>query len=156
MSRTYAVDAKRWEHGWELHVEGLGVTQSRSLHSAARMALEYISLIEGISDESTIDVEIRPQIENALSKEVIAARKAVHELAERQREVASLARRSEGPSRVRPIRRGHRSCARRLASAGLPTVERLTNGRTCARPQSRRPQGRGGINSGPLSTGTSQ
>jgi len=92
MSRTYAVDAKRWEHGWELHVEGLGVTQSRSLHSAARMAREYISLIEGISDESTIDVEIRPQIENALSKEVIAARKAVHELAEQQREVATLSR----------------------------------------------------------------
>ena len=90
MSRTYTVDAKRWEHGWELHVEGLGVTQSRSLHSAARMAREYISLIEGISDESTIDVEIRPQIENALSEEVIAARKAVHELGERQREVATL------------------------------------------------------------------
>jgi len=92
MSRTYTVDAKRWEHGWELHVEGLGVTQSRSLHSAARMAREYISLIEGISDESTIDVEIRPQIENALGKEVIAARKAVHELAEQQREVATLSR----------------------------------------------------------------
>jgi len=92
MSRTYTVDAKRWEHGWELHVEGLGVTQSRSLHSAARMAREYISLIEGISDESTIDVEIRPQIENALSEEVIAARKAVHELAEQQREVATLSR----------------------------------------------------------------
>ena len=92
MSRTYTVDAKRWEHGWELHVEGLGVTQSRSLHSAARMAREYISLIEGISDESTIGVEIRPQIENALGKEVIAARKAVHELAEQQREVATLSR----------------------------------------------------------------
>jgi DNA-directed RNA polymerase specialized sigma subunit len=92
MSRTYTVDAKRWEHGWELHVEGLGVTQSRSLHSAARMAREYISLIEGISDESTIDVEIRPQIDNALSEEVIAARKAVHELGKRQREVAALSR----------------------------------------------------------------
>jgi len=92
MSKTYKVDAKRWEHGWELHVEGVGVTQSKSLHSAARMSREYISLVEGISDESTIDVEIRPKIENALGKEVIAARKAVHELAERQREVAALSR----------------------------------------------------------------
>ncbi len=92
MSNTYKVDARRWEHGWALHVEGVGVTQSKSLHSAARMAREYISLIEGISDESTIDVEILPKIDNALVKEVIAARKAVHELAERQREVAALSR----------------------------------------------------------------
>ncbi|MHB8188140.1 MAG: sigma-70 RNA polymerase sigma factor region 4 domain-containing protein [Dermatophilaceae bacterium] len=92
MSNTYRVDAKRWEHGWELHVEGVGVTQSKSLHSAARMAREYISLVEGISDESTIDVEILPKIDAALGQEVIAARKAVHELAERQREVAALSR----------------------------------------------------------------
>ena len=67
--------------------------RARQLPSlAARIAREYISLIDGISDESTIDVEIRPQIENALGKEVIAARKAVHELAEQQREVATLSR----------------------------------------------------------------
>jgi DNA-directed RNA polymerase specialized sigma subunit len=92
MSRPYTVDAKRWEHGWELHVEGVGVTQSKSLHSAASVAREYISLAEDISDESTIDVEIRPQIDNALGQEVIAARKAVEELGERQREVAALSR----------------------------------------------------------------
>ena len=92
MNRTYTVDAKRWEHGWELHVEGVGVTQSKSLHSAASVAREYISLAEDISDESTIDVEIRPQIDNALGQEVIAARKAVQELGERQREVAALSR----------------------------------------------------------------
>ena len=92
MSRTYTVDAKRWEHGWELHVAGVGVTQSRSLHSAERMVREYISLVEEISDESTIDVEIRPQIDNALGEQVIAARKAVHALAERQRDVAALSR----------------------------------------------------------------
>jgi uncharacterized protein YjiS (DUF1127 family) len=92
MSKTYVVEAKRWEHGWELHVEGVGVTQSKSLGSAARMAREYISLVETISDESTIDVEIRPQIGAALDKEVMAARKAVSELFDRQRKVAALSR----------------------------------------------------------------
>lgn len=92
MSNTYKVDARRWEHGWELHVAGVGVTQSKSLHSAARMAREYISLVQGNSDESTIEVEVLPKIDNALGKEVTAARKAVHELAERQREVAALSR----------------------------------------------------------------
>ena len=90
MNKTYKVDALRWEHGWELHVNGVGVTQSRSLRSAAGMAREYISLVEGISDESTIDVEIRPTIDNPLGKEVIEARRAVQELAERQHEVAAL------------------------------------------------------------------
>jgi hypothetical protein len=91
MSRTYTVDAKRWEHSWQLHVAGVGVTQSRSLHSAARMAREYIGLVEGIGEESTIDVEIRPQIDNLLGEEVIAARKAVHELAERHEGLRSRA-----------------------------------------------------------------
>ena len=92
MSKTYTVDAKRSEHGWELHVAGVGVTQSRSLHSAAGMAREYISLVEQISDESTIDVAIRPQIDSTLGEQVMAARNAVHALGERQREVAALSR----------------------------------------------------------------
>lgn len=92
MNKTYKVDAMRWEHGWELHVDGVGVTQSKSLHSAERMAREFISLVEGISDQSTIDVEIRPKIDSSLGEAVIAARRAVHELAERQREVAVLSR----------------------------------------------------------------
>ena len=56
------------------------------------MAREYISLVERTSDEATIEVEIRPKIDNALGDEVVAARKTVHELDERQREVAALPR----------------------------------------------------------------
>jgi hypothetical protein len=107
MSKTYVVEAKRWEHGWELHVEGVGVTQSKSLGSAARMAREYISLVETISDESTIDVEIRPQIDAPLSEKVMAARKAVSELFDRQREVAALSR----------------TAAKDLAESGLSGVD---------------------------------
>jgi DNA-directed RNA polymerase specialized sigma subunit len=92
MTRAYTVNATRWEHGWELHVEGVGVTQSKSLSSASRIAREYISLVRSISDESTIEVLIRPQIDSALGAEVIAARNAVHELGERQREVAAISR----------------------------------------------------------------
>ena len=56
------------------------------------MAREYISLVERTSVEATIEVEIRPKIDNALGDEVVAARKTVHELDERQREVAALSR----------------------------------------------------------------
>jgi DNA-binding CsgD family transcriptional regulator len=92
MSKTYMVEARRWEHGWELHVDGVGVTQTKSLHSAPRIAREYISLVENINDESTIDVEIRPEIGRALSDEVAVARKAVGDLSDRQREAAALSR----------------------------------------------------------------
>jgi hypothetical protein len=92
MSKTYMVEARRWEHGWELHVDGVGVTQTKSLHSAPRVAREYISLVENINDESTIDVEIRPEIGRALSDEVAVARKAVRDLFDRQREAAALSR----------------------------------------------------------------
>jgi hypothetical protein len=39
---TYGVRARRWAHGWELHVEGVGVTQSRNLDGAERMVRDYI------------------------------------------------------------------------------------------------------------------
>jgi len=107
MSKTYVVEARRWEHGWELHVEGVGVTQSKSLGSAARMAREYISLVETISEESTIDVEIRPKIGDALDQEVTAAREAVSELFDRQRKVAMLSR----------------TAAKDLAESGLSGVD---------------------------------
>jgi hypothetical protein len=40
---TYHLCAKRWEHGWELHIEGVGITQSRTLRDAEDMARDLIS-----------------------------------------------------------------------------------------------------------------
>jgi hypothetical protein len=51
----YTVTAKRWEHGWELHIPDVGVTQARSLVTAEKMAKEYISLMLGV-DESAVAV----------------------------------------------------------------------------------------------------
>jgi hypothetical protein len=31
------VCAKRWKRGWELHIDGIGVTQSRNLSGAEQM-----------------------------------------------------------------------------------------------------------------------
>jgi hypothetical protein len=31
---NYEVRAKRWEHGWELHIADVGLTQSRNLWDA--------------------------------------------------------------------------------------------------------------------------
>ena len=87
---TYTVRAKRWEHGWELHIDGEGVTQSRSLSTADRTVREYLSLLHDrdITDEITIVHDLGSKID----AEVRKARRAVAELAERQRQVAALSR----------------------------------------------------------------
>jgi hypothetical protein len=33
---TYIVRAKRWKHGWELRIDGVGVTQSRNLDGPSK------------------------------------------------------------------------------------------------------------------------
>jgi hypothetical protein len=44
---TYTVRAKRWKHGWELHIDGVGVTQSRNLDGAEKMVRDYIETLTG-------------------------------------------------------------------------------------------------------------
>ena len=58
--RTYAVLAKRWDRGWELHVEGVGVTQSQGLVDAEGMARSYVTLVTGAAP-NTFDIEFVPE-----------------------------------------------------------------------------------------------
>ena len=51
MNDTYQVRARRWAHGWEIHIDGVGVTQSRSLAGAEAMVRDYVAL----------DLELDPQ-----------------------------------------------------------------------------------------------
>lgn len=44
---AYTVTAKRWEHGLELHIDGIGVTQSRTLDDAEAMVRDYIESLTG-------------------------------------------------------------------------------------------------------------
>ena len=41
---TYQVTAKRWEHGWELHIAGVGVTQADTLDTAEKAARDYLAV----------------------------------------------------------------------------------------------------------------
>lgn len=57
--RNYRVAAKRWDHGWELHIDGVGVTQTRSLALAVRDARDYIELISGSAEFAVhLDVDL--------------------------------------------------------------------------------------------------
>jgi hypothetical protein len=55
--KTYQVQAQRWQHGWELHIHGLGVTQSYGKADAEAMVREFVHLNTDAAPDS-FDVEI--------------------------------------------------------------------------------------------------
>jgi DNA-directed RNA polymerase specialized sigma24 family protein len=92
---TYTVRAKRWKHGWELHIDGVGVTQSPNLDGAEQMVRDYI---ETLTDRDTTDdvVVIRPEVGDGLDQAAEAAREAV---AEAERALRAAAARSRQVAR---------------------------------------------------------
>lgn len=56
---AFSVQAKRWAGGWELHVDGVGVTQSGTLDDAEAMVRDYIESLTG-RDTTGDTVEIAP------------------------------------------------------------------------------------------------
>lgn len=89
---TYTVTAKRWARGWELHIEGVGVTQSRSLAGAESMAREYIAFALDIDDENSFDVDVVPELDADLAQEIRTAREQVRTAARQQQEAAAQQR----------------------------------------------------------------
>ena len=90
MSRLYTVRAIKWSGGWELHIDGIGVTQVRTLDRAATQVRDYL---ETILDEKITDVEVVviPAL-GGLEEEVVAARREVSEAAAAQIHAAERSR----------------------------------------------------------------
>lgn len=88
---TYTVLAKRWDRGWELHIDGIGVTQSRALNDAEAMVRDYISLDTGAAPYS-FRVEILPEVGQGLDEATRAARRAVTRADTAQRAAAAISR----------------------------------------------------------------
>lgn len=83
---SYNVTAKRWTHGWELHIDGVGVTQCRTLDGAQEMVRDYLRL-DGHEDYETANVVVNVYLDG-LETEV----ETVH----RETEAAALAQRQAG------------------------------------------------------------
>lgn len=90
MRKTYTARAKRWEHGWELHVDGLGVTQSRTLRDAEAMVRDFVSLNTGLAEDA-FDVTVAPEIAG-IDAEIERLRVMVEEVERRRDEAAALIR----------------------------------------------------------------
>lgn len=102
---AYHVRAKRWEHGWELHIDGAGVTQSRTLGGAEQMVLDYVASLTG-RDTSADTVVITPDL-GGLEQQAAEVRE---QLARAQRETQDAAAAS-------------RRVAARLRAAGLSVTD---------------------------------
>lgn len=104
---TFNVTAKRWGSYWELHIAAadgthVGVTQSRTLGTAERMVRDYLALDLG-GEPAGFDVTITPALDGNLAGEAAAAREAVRNAEQAQRDAAVSSR----------------DIARRLKAAGL-------------------------------------
>lgn len=100
--KTYTVSAKRWKHGWELHIDDVGVTQSRTLATAEQMVRDYVETLLD-SDASDAEVVVVPELGGLedRARQVREHAKAVDEARrEAAREVRELAAalRAEGLS----------------------------------------------------------
>ncbi len=113
---SYQVRAVRWERGWELHIAGIGVTQSHSLAGAERMIRDYLT-IDGHEDAATAGVHITPQLDG-LELDVDTAR---HKLA------AAAAEQQAAAAQWRQIAQTLRT--RGLSVADTATVLGVSKGR---------------------------
>lgn len=98
------VIAKAWEHGWELHVDGVGVTQVRTLAGAAQQAADLIeTMTDTIIDPDELEFQIA--LPDGLAERAKAARRLVRDAEEinakaaaESREVAKALREDAGLS----------------------------------------------------------
>lgn len=89
MSTTYAVTARRWARGWELHIADVGVTQSPTLAGAEKMVREYIALAFDLDTEDGFDVRITPEVDAEIARELADARQAAKDAEAAQRAAAT-------------------------------------------------------------------
>jgi hypothetical protein len=87
----YDVTARHWKHGWELHIDGVGVTQSRNLADAQTVVRDYVESLTG-ADASDAVVVIRTEVGDGLDEEARAAREAVAAADKATRDAAARSR----------------------------------------------------------------
>jgi hypothetical protein len=84
------VRAKRWAHGWELHIEDAGVTQSRTLEGAERMVRDYVESLTG-RDTSGDTVTITPDL-GGLEEKAARIRERLAQAQQESRDAAVASR----------------------------------------------------------------
>lgn len=89
---SYTVTAKRWKGGWELHIDGVGVTQSRNLAAAEKIVRDYIATIRDL-DDVTDDITIVPELDPATKAKIRKVKERQRKVEREMREAAAESRR---------------------------------------------------------------
>ena len=84
---TYHVQARRWRGGWELHIDGEGVTQCRTLEQAGRQVLDYLETVHNDFDFDAAHIEIEYDL-GGIEEEVVEVKEQTTKAAESQRDAA--------------------------------------------------------------------
>jgi ribosomal protein S9 len=90
---TYNVTARHWKRGWELHIDGAGVTQCRSLAEAETMVRDYVESLTG-TDAGDAVVVVTPEVGGGHDEQAQAAREAVAAADRAIREAAAQSRKA--------------------------------------------------------------
>lgn len=103
----YQVRAVRWEQGVELHVDGIGVTQCRTLATAAQQVCDFVAteLDRDVDPADTVHLTI--EVGDGIEADVVHAREMTTHAARAQKTAAADARR----------------VARRLRCSGLSVAD---------------------------------
>lgn len=84
---TYDVRARRWRGGWELHIDGEGVTQCRTLEQAAQQVLDYLATVHDDFDSDDAHIEVHYDL-GGIEDEVDEVKDETTKAAESQRDAA--------------------------------------------------------------------
>jgi len=88
--RTYTAHAKRWDRGWEIHVDSVGVTQVRSLDRAIESACDLVEIMTGkVITQKQVILEIHPK---SINERVRRAREKTQRAQEAQVQAAQFTR----------------------------------------------------------------
>jgi len=95
---SYTVKAKRWRNGWELHIEGEGVTQARSLLAAEQAVRDYLATLHDV-DEVTDEITVVPDVDEQTKARISRLKRRQTKVDEQVRAVAAEARQVVGDLR---------------------------------------------------------
>lgn len=116
-TKTYRAEAVRWEKGWEVHIEGVGVTQSHTLAGTEQAARDYISSLDDLADDADFEVAVTPRLGEIA--ELVQTAKAKRKEADEANSAAAAA--------IRLV--AAKLLAKGLSTADAATVLGVTKGR---------------------------
>ena len=90
MNETYTARALPWAHGWELHVDGVGVTQVRVLANAEQQVRDLVESYTG-QDVSGAEVVLRYDL-GGLENDLAVAQEMTAQAAQLQVDAAEATR----------------------------------------------------------------